>query len=96
MDFAGESAGIVMDRDSAQKVDLARMGFGQAIAVTPLQLIRAECSVFNGGLLMQPYFVKSISNSYNNYIKEFSPVVSNRTVSKQTSDNINYMMEQVI
>ena len=96
VDFAGESAGIVMNRETTQKVDLARMGFGQAIAVTPLQLIRAECSVFNGGLLMQPYFVKSISNSYNNYIKTFSPTVVNRTVSKDTSDKINYMMEQVI
>lgn len=96
VDFAGESAGIVMDRDTAQKVDLARMGFGQAIAVTPLQLIRAECSVFNGGILMQPYFVKSISNSYNNYIKEFSPTQVRRTVSQKTSDEINYMMEQVI
>ena len=96
VDFAGESAGIVMDRDTAQKVDLARMGFGQAIAVTPLQLIRAECSVFNGGILMQPYFVKSISNNYNNYIKEFSPTQVRRTVSQKTSDEINYMMEQVI
>ena len=96
VDFAGESAGIVMDRNTAQKVDLARMGFGQAIAVTPLQLIRAECSVFNGGILMQPYFVKSISNNYNNYIKEFSPTQVRRTVSQKTSDEINYMMEQVI
>lgn len=96
VDFAGESAGIVMDRDVAQKVDLARMGFGQAIAVTPLQLIRAESSVFNGGNLMQPYFVKSISNSYNNYIKTFTPTVMGKTVSQDTSDKINYMMEQVI
>ncbi len=96
VDFAGESAGIVMDREVAQKVDLARMGFGQAIAVTPLQLICAESSVFNGGNLMQPYFVKSISNSYNNYIKTFKPTVVNKTVSKDTSDKINYMMEQVI
>lgn len=96
VDFAGESAGIVMDREVAQKVDLARMGFGQAIATTPIQLIRAECSVFNGGLLMQPYFVKSISNSYNNYIKEFKPTVVRRTVSENTSNNINYMMEKVI
>lgn len=96
VDFAGESAGIIMNKDSTQKVDLARMGFGQAIAVTPLQLIRAECSVFNGGNLMQPYFVKSISNSYNNYIKQFSPMVANKTISQDTSDKINYMMEQVI
>ncbi|MBQ0017473.1 MAG: PASTA domain-containing protein [Clostridiales bacterium] len=96
VDFPGESAGILMDRDNTQKVDLARMGFGQAIAVTPLQLITAECSVFNGGTLMQPYFVSKISNNYNNYIKTFSPTKVRQTVSKQTSDDMNYMMEQVI
>lgn len=96
VDFAGESAGIVMDKDNAQKVDLARMGFGQAIAVTPLQLIRAESAVFNGGTLMTPYFVSSISNQYNNYIKTFQPTAVRRVVSEKVSDNINYMMEQVI
>ncbi len=60
IDYPGESAGIVMDKDTAKKVDLARMGFGQAIAVTPLQQITALSSVMNGGILMQPYFVSSI------------------------------------
>ena len=96
VDFAGESAGIIMDRDVAQKVDLARMGFGQAIAVTPLQQIRAISSVVNGGILYQPYFVKKIASSNGNYEKEFSPIASNRTVSKDTSDKIRYMLEQVI
>ena len=96
IDFAGESAGIVMEKDLAKKVDLARMGFGQAIAVTPLQLITAECSVFNGGILMQPYFVKEITNQFGSTIKKFNPTQVRRTVSEKTSDNINYMMEEVI
>ena len=96
IDYPGESAGIVMDKDTAKKVDLARMGFGQAIAVTPLQQITALSSVMNGGILMQPYFVSSISNSYTNYYKEFSSSPVRRVVSEQTSKNINYMMEQVI
>ena len=96
VDFAGESAGIVMDMDTAKKVDMARMGFGQAIAVTPLQQITAISSVMNGGILMQPYFVSKISNQYTGYHKEFGSTSVRRVVSNETSKNINYMMEQVI
>lgn len=96
VDFAGESAGILMDKDIAKKVDLARMGFGQAIAVTPLQQIRAISSVVNGGKLYQPYFVSKISSSTGTYEKTFSPVSVRNVISKDTSDKINYMMEQVI
>lgn len=96
VDFAGESGGILMDKDSVKTVDLARMGFGQAIAVTPLQQIRAISSVVNGGILYQPYFVKSISSSNGNFQKEFSPVAVRRTVSEDTSSKMRYMIEQVI
>ena len=59
VDFLGESAGIVMDYDYSKNVDVARMGFGQAVAMTPLQLISAICSIVNGGNLYKPYFVKN-------------------------------------
>ena len=39
VEISGESAGIIMDENLVKRVDLARMGFGQAVAVTPLQLI---------------------------------------------------------
>ncbi|MBO7508489.1 MAG: stage V sporulation protein D, partial [Clostridia bacterium] len=96
VDFAGESGGILMDKDLVKKVDLARMGFGQAIAVTPLQEISAISSVLNGGVLYQPYFVKKIANSTGTYQKEISPVAIRRTVSESTSEKIRYMLEQVI
>lgn len=96
VDFAGESAGILMDEDLVKKVDLARMGFGQAVAVTPLQQINAICSVLNGGYLNEPYFVSKISNSYNNNILTFEPTRVRQVISKSTSDTIKVMMEQVI
>ena len=96
VDFAGESAGILMDKDSVKKVDLARMGFGQAIAVTPLQEINAISSVVNGGILYQPYFVSKISSSSGTFEKEFSPVAVHRTVSEDTSEKMRFMIEQVI
>ena len=96
VDFSGESAGIIMDKDTAKKVDLARMGFGQAIAVTPLQQIRAISSVVNGGTLYRPYFVSKISSSTGSFEKNFSPVAVRNVISSETSANIRYMLEQVI
>ncbi len=96
VDFPGESGGIIMNRETAQKVDLARMGFGQAIAVTPIQLINAICSVVNGGMLLKPYYMSKITNSNDVVISENSKSEINRVVSAKTSDTIKYMFEEVI
>lgn len=96
VDFPGESGGIIMNRETAQKVDLARMGFGQAIAVTPIQLINSICSVVNGGMLLKPYYMSKITNSNDVVISENSKSEINRVVSTKTSDTIKYMFEEVI
>ena len=96
VDFPGESGGIIMNRETAQKVDLARMGFGQAIATTPLQLINEICSVVNGGVLLKPYYVNKITNSLGVIIKENSKTELNRVISTNTSDTIKMMFEEVI
>lgn len=96
VDFPGESGGIIMQKEVAKKVDLARMGFGQAIATTPIQLVNAICCVLNGGTLMQPYFVDKITTSENTLIKQNSPLSIRQVVSEKTSDTIKMMFEEVI
>jgi len=96
VDYLGEASGIIMDNESAKNVDVARMGFGQAIAVTPLQLITAICSVINGGNLMKPYLVKSVTDGQGNIIYENAPAIIRRTVSEDTSEKIKVMFEAVV
>jgi len=96
VDFPGESGGIIMDKERAQKVDIARMGFGQAIATTPLQLINAICSVVNGGNLLKPYYASKITNGQGVVIKENTATILNKVVSNKTSDTIKIMFEEVI
>lgn len=95
IDFIGEASGILMDKDSAKNVDVARMGFGQAVAVSPIQLISAFSSVINGGNLMQPYFVKNISSN-GKIVYEKSPTVIRRTVSEKVSETMRMMVEEVV
>lgn len=96
IDFYGESAGIIMDKDYSKVVDVARMGFGQAVAVTPLQLINSICSIVNGGTLYQPYFVKTIKDTNGTIIFENSPTKIKTTITEETSEIMRTMMEDVI
>jgi stage V sporulation protein D (sporulation-specific penicillin-binding protein) len=96
IDFYGESAGIIMDKSYSKNVDVARMGFGQAIACTPIQLITAFCSLVNGGKLLKPHFVNEIFDNNGNKILVNDTTVIKETISKNTSDILKEMLEAVI
>lgn len=97
IDFAGEQSGLLVSESAVTNGDLARIGFGQTIAVTPLQLCVATASAVNGGLRMQPYLVKEITDpTTGKVVKRFSPTVLNRTVSEETSAQVAKMLERVV
>lgn len=95
IDIASESSGILMKQSSVKNVDLARIGFGQAVAVTPIQIITAFCAAINGGELLQPYLVKSATDSQGNVILENNKKVKTRVISQNTSNLINNLLENV-
>ena len=96
IEFLGESGGILMNKESVKNVDLARMGFGQAIAMTPLQLITAISACVNGGYLLKPYMVSSITDENGNTILENNKTVVRQVLSNETSKMINAMLEEVV
>ena len=97
IDFSGEQAGILVPKSAVTNGDLARIGFGQTIAVTALQLCMATAAAVNGGLLMQPYLVKEISDSETGKtVKSFYPTVVDRAVSQETSKQIATMLQRVV
>lgn len=55
VDITGETSGIFIKESAVKSVDLARIGFGQAVAVTPIGLLTAASSVVNGGTLVTPH-----------------------------------------
>ena len=60
VDIAGETSGLLLAQESVKNVDLARIGFGQAVAVTPLALVRAVSACVNGGILLTPHILKGV------------------------------------
>ena len=96
IDFNGEAYGLLMAEAAVRNCDLARIGFGQTIAVSGLQLALATASAINGGYYYQPRLVKKIYAS-DGYVKEdYEPVLRNRTVSEETSTILAKMLEGVV
>lgn len=96
VDFSSEQSGIVLAQKYVQNVDLARISFGQTIAVTPLQLLTATCAAINGGKLMQPYLVRALLDDSGKVITEHGPVTVRQVISAQTSQTVREVLEQVV
>lgn len=95
VDFYSESSGLLMKESTVKTVDLARIGFGQAVAVTPLQLISAVSAVVNGGRYNSPHFVESIVDPLGNEVYSFS-VSPRKVVSESTSKKMVELLEGVV
>ena len=96
IDVMGEERGVVMNKDIVKNVDLARMGFGQAIATTPIQLITAVSAVINGGNLMEPHIGKGFIDGDGNVVESIEPKVIRRVISEANSDIMKYILEQTV
>ena len=96
IDFPAEGTAILQDEESAGPVGLATIGFGQGVAVTPIQLVTAISSLGNDGKLMKPHLVKSITDKKTGEVTEIKPEVVRRTVSKETAKDMRDIMEYVV
>ncbi len=96
IDFTTDQGGIVMGEKYVRNSDLARIAFGQSIAVTPLQLISSFSAVVNGGFLYQPTLVKGLTDSDGNYIEQYEPKVISQPISAETSATMRSILESVV
>ncbi len=95
VDILGESSGLLMDIGSVKTVDLARIGFGQAVAVNQLQLLTAFCSIINGGEYVVPHLLKNIYNG-KSLVKSYSKQVKNNTINVEVSKTVNSLLKGVL
>lgn len=96
VDVTGETSGIFIAEESVKSVDLARIGFGQAVAVTPIGMLAAAASAVNGGNLVTPHLLAEMRDSYSGMTVrgEFSSRGS--TVSAETSATMRTLLENVV
>ncbi len=96
VDFSADQSGIILAPKYVKNTDLARISFGQSIAVTPLQLLTAACAVINGGTLYQPYFVDSMTDDDGNVLVKNQPVEVRKVISENTSAQMRRMLTNVV
>ncbi len=96
VDFNGEAQGMVLPVSCVQNVDLARIAFGQTIAVTGLQLAAATAAAINGGKYFAPYLVEEIYANNGIIAEKISPKLKAQVISKQASEILNQMLEGVV
>ena len=96
IDLYGEASGILIAQSRVKDVDLARIGFGQSVAVTPIQMITAACAVVNGGRLMKPYLVEAILSEDGKETEVISPTVVANPISAATSATMRELLGSVV
>lgn len=95
IDLLGESSGIIFNPNNIGNVELATSAFGQGNAVTMLQLINAASAAVNGGVLHQPYVLKSIKKG-DEVLLENTPKAIRRVISSETSRKVAESLECVV
>lgn len=96
IDFSGEAQGMLVPESSVRACDLARIGFGQTVAVTALQLACAAAAAVNGGYYYQPRLVSGIYAEDGSIAEEIPTVLKNRTVSEEASRILASLLEGVV
>lgn len=96
IELPGEEEGILLGLNAMQPSDVATMGIGQAVAVTPLQLITAVSALANDGNLLKPHIIKEIRDSDGLLVSYSSPQIVRRAVSAEVAREVAGLMEKVL
>lgn len=76
-------------------IDIATASFGQGIAATPIQMVRAVAALANDGWLMQPQMVKELVDTYGKRVI-IKPKKIRQVVSANTAHVITEMMVSAV
>ncbi len=96
IELPGEEEGILLTLKAMQPSDVATMGIGQAIAVTPLQLLTAVSALANEGKLLKPHIIKEIRDGDGLLISYSAPQTVRQAVSPEVANQLVGLMEKVL
>src|SRR5207248_8018891 len=96
IELPGEIPGLLRSPQSWSKISITHIPMGHEIGVTPLQMATAMCAIANGGKLMTPRIVKSITTGDGKTISTLSPITLRQVISPQTARNIGEALRGVV
>src|SRR5436189_3886484 len=96
IELPGEINGLIRPPQSWSKISITRIPMGHEIGVTPLQMTVAMATIANGGKLITPRIVKSITTSDGKIVSSLSPVVLRQVISPETAHQIGDALRGVV
>ena len=100
IDLPGESMSITVNntlgKENIGPVELASSSFGQTNKLTPIQMITAASAVVNGGNLLTPQVVNTITDENGNIVKKNEVIKKRQVISQKTSDEMREILEGVV
>jgi cell division protein FtsI/penicillin-binding protein 2 len=96
IELPGEINGLIRPPRSWSKISITRIPMGHEIGVTPLQMTVAMATIANGGKLMTPRIVKSITTSDGKTVSALPPAMLRKVISPETAREIGNALRGVV
>ncbi|MCQ4574483.1 MAG: penicillin-binding protein 2 [Candidatus Brocadiales bacterium] len=84
----GEVGGILRHYKNWTSYSTASVAMGYEVAVTPLQMITAYCTIANGGTLLRPRTVKAVVDGDGRIKKRFGPESRGRMLDSELANGV--------
>ncbi len=94
IDLPGEGSGLFISEDRFTDLDLAIYAFGQNFNVTLIQQITAVSAVANGGYLVTPHLVSSVTDRDGSIIKSYDSNIRRQVVSTEVCRTVSDILEK--
>lgn len=94
VDLQDEVSPDLRPKKDWRDIELATASFGQGIAVTGIQIVRAVAAIANGGYLMEPQIVKEIHSDKK--ATTIKPKIVGRPISEETAKLVTAMMVEAV
>lgn len=94
IDLPGEVAGIYASYSNFSNVSLAVYSFGQTFKTTAIQQIRGVSAVANGGYLVTPHLLGSVTDNDGNVVQIYETERVRQVVSTETCETITDILEE--
>lgn len=91
IDLEDESSPDLRKDSQWKEIDLYTASFGQGIAVTPIQMVRAVAALANGGRMMEPHVVQAIKDEHGTIIP-IAPKKTSQVMKPETARIITEML----
>ena len=95
IDLEDETSPTLRPDDDWKEIDEYTASFGQGIAVTPIQMVRAVAALANGGKMMEPHIVSEIRDSKGKTVT-IKPKVVREVVRPETASIVTEMMVSAV